>query len=252
MVQLLATIVVPGTGAQEGTRVGGKRVQHKVDVPSTGDTQNVDAMLKSLADKGLFDYDNARGTCTVSGPVCRVVGFGTGEQSVFEWLWAKQSCQLPAIRYHVASETMMSIEETDHLTHRDILLEGGAYKIVPDGLSSLPLAPTGGQQSGPRSAIGKGDGSDILFVKTLTGKTITFNFKPSSTVLHLKRGMQDAEGVPPDQHVWHAPDPLPPCSGDALHSTRMPLQMLHSSSPNSNTLHRDAMVLALCPTKAPH
>lgn len=41
--------------------------------------------------------------------------------------------------------------------------------------------------------------SDQVFVKTLTGKTMTFNVWPPTTVLDVKRMIQDSEGIPADQ-----------------------------------------------------
>ena len=38
-----------------------------------------------------------------------------------------------------------------------------------------------------------------IFVKTLTGKTITLEVEPSDSVEHLKRRIQDKEGIPPNQ-----------------------------------------------------
>lgn len=74
-----------------------------------------------------------------------------------------------------------------------------AAAAAASGGAGEPAGGGAGSGSGDAAARPAGDATMPIFVKTLTGKTITINVAPRCSVLALKEAIKEREGIPFDQ-----------------------------------------------------
>ena len=76
-------------------------------------------------------------------------------------------------------------------------VESLELRLAQQGAGAQAAAPPP-QPEEPGAGGSAPEGSDrVLFVKTLTGKTITIQVEPSDTICALRAKIQGKEGVPP-------------------------------------------------------